>query len=107
MAQRLLTFLKTMAVRVLALAILLGAFQWVVNAESRAKMDDLHQELARVEELNLDLQDENVHLRLQVEAVRTDDRFLEQVARQEFGMIKQGETLYRFGPPRDPVTEKP
>ena len=91
-----------MVVRAVALAILIGAFQWVVNAESRAKMDDLRQELGRVEELNLGLQDQNARLRLQVEAVRTDDRFLEQVARQEFGMIKKGEVLYRFGPPFTP-----
>ena len=97
-----------MAVRATALGILLGAFQWVVNAESRATMDDLRQELSRVEELNRGLHDQNARLRLQVEAVRTDDRFLEQVARQEFGMIKKGEVLYRFGPPvQGPITETP
>lgn len=97
-----------MVVRAVALAILIGAFQWVANAESRAKMDDLRQELGRVEELNLELQDQNARLRLQVEAVRTDDRFLEQVARQEFGMIKKGEVLYRFGPPvTGTLTETP
>ena len=34
-----------------------------------------------------------------VEALRTDPATLERVARERFGMIKDGETLYRFAVP--------
>ncbi len=39
------------------------------------------------------------------DSVRSDPRTLERIAREQFGMIREGETLYRFVPPgeeRDP-----
>jgi len=35
------------------------------------------------------------------DSVRSDSATLERIAREQFGMIREGETLYRFVPPED------
>ena len=42
------------------------------------------------------LQDENTKLASEIERLRTDDRYLEEVARQKFGFIREGEKVYRI-----------
>jgi cell division protein FtsB len=42
------------------------------------------------------LQDENIALKGEIERLRTDDRYLEEVARQKFGFIREGEKVYRI-----------
>jgi cell division protein FtsB len=36
------------------------------------------------------------HLKLQQERLRTDPRFVEKIAREEFGLAKPGETVFKF-----------
>jgi cell division protein FtsB len=89
-------WLKTITVRVLALTLVLGGVQYVFNTQSRDQYHVLRGELDRMRELNRDLSYENERLQLQIQGIANDDRYLEQVARQEFGMIRRGELLYRF-----------
>ena len=98
MLKRFTQFLQTFVVRAVAVVILVAAFQYVFNAESRARHESLREELERMQNLNTKLADDNEHLRLQVSAIRSDDRYLEKMARQEFGMIKKNEQIYRFIP---------
>ena len=42
------------------------------------------------------LEQENVLLKGQVERLQKDDRYLEEFARGKFGLIKEGEKLYRI-----------
>jgi len=52
---------------------------------------------------------ENQRLRTQLHALRSDDRYLERLAREQLGFVRPGEVVYRFpspdralpaGPPR-------
>jgi cell division protein FtsB len=38
---------------------------------------------------------ENLRLRKEIERLKTDDRYLEEVARTRYGFLKEGEKLYR------------
>ena len=38
---------------------------------------------------------ENVRLTKEIERLKTDDRYLEEVARTRYGFLKEGERLYR------------
>jgi len=98
MLKRISRFLRTFVVRAVAVVLVVATFQYVFNADSRARHDSLREELDRMQRLNRTLADENERLRLQVDAIKTDDRYLEKMARQEFGMIREGETVYRFVP---------
>jgi cell division protein FtsB len=98
MLKRFTQFLQTFVVRAVAIVILIAAFQYVFNAESRVRHDSLRDELERMQNENRKLVDEIEYLRLQVGAIKTDERYLEKMARQEFGMIKKDEQIYRFIP---------
>jgi len=38
----------------------------------------------------------NKELRKKIEAIKNDERYIEKLAREELGMIKEGEKVYRF-----------
>jgi cell division protein FtsB len=40
------------------------------------------------------------------QSLRTDPVTLERIAREQFGMIREGETLYRFAEPAEPSAEE-
>ena len=42
------------------------------------------------------LEGENVQLKAQVDRFQKDDRYLEELARQKYGFIKEGEKVYRI-----------
>jgi cell division protein FtsB len=42
------------------------------------------------------LERENVQLKAQVDRLQKDDLYLEELARQKFGFIREGEKLYRI-----------
>lgn len=44
------------------------------------------------------LEEENAGLRLEIEALRSDRRTLEGIARRELGMVKEDELVYQFRP---------
>ena len=60
--------------------------------ELRARRADLGREQARLAELNAQIDS----LGAWADSLRNDDYTLERVAREHFGMIRDGETLYRF-----------
>jgi len=53
------------------------------------------EEQAQAERL-VELRQEVDSLRIEVSALEGDPERLEQVARERFGMVREGETLYRF-----------
>jgi cell division protein FtsB len=69
--------------------------------ELRARRGDLEHERVRLVELETQIDS----LSARTDSLRTDDHTLERVARESFGMIKDGETLYRFAVPEDPLSE--
>ncbi len=58
----------------------------------------LQGEKKQLQEKNFLLQKENDGLRERVERIRRDDSYLEKMAREELGLTRPGETVYRFAP---------
>lgn len=48
------------------------------------------------------LKNENQALIDEIRRLRTDEQYLESIARKELGLIKEGETLYRFEKKQQP-----
>ena len=59
----------------------------------------LKKELARIEEANVQLEKENAKLKEDVERLKHEKRTIEEIARRELGMVKEGEIVYQFEPP--------
>ena len=55
--------------------------------------------MARIKEKNLKLEEENQKLKEEVKRLQNDKRYIEEVARKELGMVKEGEIIYQFDPP--------
>ena len=49
----------------------------------------------RFEELKV----ENENLKREIEALKTDRRYLESIARKDFGLVRPNEIIYQFSPP--------
>jgi cell division protein FtsB len=64
----------------------------------RAENIALEQRLAESERVN-------DSLRIRAEALDTDSATIERLAREEYGMIREGEVLYRFAAPIDAVAD--
>ncbi|HNS54912.1 MAG TPA: septum formation initiator family protein [Syntrophales bacterium] len=62
------------------------------NQRLKEKLADLRAENARLEAVNHSLKREAV-------LVREEPRYIESVARQDLGMVKRGELIYRFVDP--------
>ncbi|MFQ5850195.1 MAG: septum formation initiator family protein [Candidatus Binatia bacterium] len=50
----------------------------------------------RLDRKNLRLQRENEILRKRIDRLRHDYRYLEKIAREDLGLVQQGEIVYRF-----------
>ncbi len=59
----------------------------------------LNGEKKQLQEKNFLLQKENEALRDRAYRIRNDDLYLEKIAREELGLIRPGETVYRFASP--------
>jgi cell division protein FtsB len=64
----------------------------------------LKRERQRLGEQAVALLEQNTTLREQIDRLRTDDRFLEGLARQELGFVRGDELVYRFRRPPKPPT---
>jgi cell division protein FtsB len=56
----------------------------------------LRAERQRLGEQAVALMEQNTSLRDQVKRLRSDDRFLESIARRELGLVRSDEIVYRF-----------
>ncbi len=45
------------------------------------------------------LEEDNQKLREEVKRLQTDKRYIEEIARRELGMVKEGEIIYQFDSP--------
>ncbi len=59
----------------------------------------LQKELVRIKEKNMKLEEDNQKLREEVKRLQTDKRYIEEIARRELGMVKEGEIIYQFDSP--------
>jgi cell division protein FtsB len=73
--------------------------------------------LLRIYHLNKDRQElqkkadtlktENENLRREIEALKTDRRYLESIARKDFGLVRPNEIIYRFSSSATRTTPPP
>ena len=56
----------------------------------------LKKELVRIEESNAKIEEENRRLRGEVRRLQSEKRYIEEIARGELGMVKEGEVVYQF-----------
>jgi cell division protein FtsB len=59
----------------------------------------LQKEVVRIKERNVRLEEENQKLREEVKRLQSDKRYIEETARKELGMVKEGEVIYQFDIP--------
>ena len=63
----------------------------------------LQKELDQTKERNAKIQEENQKLKEEVRRLQQEKRYIEEIARKELGMVKEGELIYQFDLPK---TEK-
>ncbi len=61
----------------------------------------LQKELVRIKERNTKMEEENRNLREEAKRLQHERRYIEEIARKELGMIKEGEIVYQFDLPED------
>ena len=57
----------------------------------------------RVSELkkeNAEIEAKNKELRSEIRSLRSDERAIEKIAREDLGLVKKGEVVYEFIPPK-------
>ena len=59
----------------------------------------LQKELVRIKEANLKIEEENRKLKEEIKRLRYEKRYIEEIARRELGMVKDGEIIYQFDVP--------
>src|SRR3970040_281613 len=78
-------------------ALILLLFVYTIVGERGAiHLWRLRGEKITLDEKNFRLQKENDALRKRISRLRTDDLYLEQVAREELNLVRPGEIIYRF-----------
>ena len=66
------------------------------DARGLRRIQRLEQDLRQRDEKNASLDAENVRLRREIQALQGDPRALERAAREELGLIKDGEVVFTF-----------
>ena len=61
----------------------------------------LQKELVRIKEVNVKTEEENRKLREEVKRLQHEKRYIEEIARKELGMVKEGEVIYQFELPEN------
>ena len=82
---------------ILAIVLVLGSL--LVAPDGVPSLLALHRERQRLGEEAVALLEQNDALREQIHRLRTDDRFLEELARRELGLVGPDEVVYRFRRP--------
>ena len=77
-----------------------GEYSLLELRSARAAVVEEREELALLEQ-QID------SLAARAESLRSDPVTLERIAREQFGMIREGETLYRFAEPAEPNGQEP
>jgi cell division protein FtsB len=60
-------------------------------------MIKLKEEYREIENKNEQLKGENAALKKEIDLLKNDLKYIEEIARNELGLIKDGETVYRLG----------
>jgi len=96
---------KRILILVLFLFLIFGFFTFFGD-KGIVHLFRLQKELVRVKEANVKVEEENRKLREEVKRLQHEKRYIEEIARKELGMVKEGEVIYQFDSPNDKNKEK-
>ena len=85
---------KTIIKHILIVALILAVGYMFASEISQVSI--LRKENERIRMKIDKLEITNKELRGKIEAIKNDKRYIEKLAREELGMIKEGEKVYRF-----------
>jgi len=89
---------KSLLMLILSLFLILGLLTFFGD-KGILHLLRLQKELGRIKEENRKTEDENRKLREEVRRLQKEKRYIEEIARKELGMVKEGEIIYQFDPP--------
>jgi len=67
----------------------------------------LNKERQQLQKKAEELKSENEKLRKEIEALKDDRRYLESIARRDFGLVRPNEVIYQFPTPAPPPQGSP
>ncbi len=81
--------------------ILLLLVAWVLFAPGSGYLyyRNSQKELATIQQKNAELEQNNAILRQEIERLKTDEAYIEKVAREKHGLLKKDERVYEFDRP--------
>jgi cell division protein FtsB len=73
------------------------AFIFVILFSENGLLDliRMKRQVRNIEAASKSLAEENTRLKAEIERLKTDDKYLEEMARKRFGFIREGEKVYR------------
>ncbi|MDD3618178.1 MAG: septum formation initiator family protein [Desulfobulbaceae bacterium] len=71
---------------------------WIVFAPERGLLHyhRLHKQIETLSRENRELAERNAQLKKEIERLRSDESYLEELARKKYGLLKENETVYEF-----------
>jgi cell division protein FtsB len=91
---------KRIVILVLFLFLIFGFFTFFGD-KGIIHLLHLQKEFVRVKDANVKIEEENRKLREEVKRLQYEKRYIEEIARKELGMVKEGEVIYQFESPND------
>jgi len=89
---------KHLLLLILLLFLILGIFTFFGD-KGILHLLRLQKELDRIKEVNAKVEDENRKLKEEVRRLQNEKRYIEEIARKELGLVKEGEIIYQFDLP--------
>ena len=89
---------KRLFLVILVLFLILGLFTFFGD-KGILHLVRLQKDLARIKETNIKTEEENRRLQEEVRRLQNEKRYIEEIARKELGMVKEGEIIYQFDSP--------
>jgi len=87
--------------KILILIVIIGALIFLLGNKNFQTLLFLNKEVAQLRQRIAGLEEENKRLKEELEAVKKDPEYIESLARKELGLIKPGETKYKFIEPEE------
>jgi cell division protein FtsB len=67
------------------------------------RINHLHRDRDEMQKHFLELKSENDKLKREIAALQSDRRYLESIARRDFGLVRSNEVIYQFPPEKTPA----
>lgn len=92
----------TKALWFLGITVAILLFLWVLFAPGKGYLHyrKIQREIETLAQENKQLEEKNAEIAKDIERLKSNDSYLEEVARQKHGLLKKNETVYEFEPPK-------